>query len=121
MITLDGENLFGTGPHTIVPASWRRATDRRAFAGLDGEIIVDMGLRSRDVHQRGRLQADTAQALAGVIEQINARMDGLLHTLSDEHGTVFYPVVIEEFRPDTPVRHGRGYWCDYHIRYRQLP
>ncbi len=121
MSLLDGENLFDSGPHTILPGSWRRATDRRAFAGLGGEIIIDMGLRSRLIRQQGRLQGESAQALIATISQIEARMDGLLHTLSDDYDTVYYPVVVEMFRPSAPIRHGRGFWCNYHMRYRQLP
>lgn len=55
MSTLDGQDLFGSGPHRIRAGSWRRRVDRRAFPGLDGELILDMGMRSRNTLQEGRL------------------------------------------------------------------
>jgi hypothetical protein len=30
-------------------------------------------------------------------------------------------VVLEQFKPTTPIRLGRGCWCEYTIHYRQLP
>ena len=37
MSSLDGEDIFGSGPHTIRTGPWQRCLQRRGFAGIDGE------------------------------------------------------------------------------------
>jgi len=121
MSTLDSQNLFGSGPHAFQAGSWQRQIDRRGFAGLDGELILDQGLRSRTITQTGRLQAATAGQLTTILAKIDALVDGQLHTLVDNHAQTYERVFVEHFEPTTPARTGRGIWCDYTLRYRQLP
>lgn len=122
MSSLDGLDLFGSGPHAIRPGPWERAVERRSFAGLDGEVILDMGLRSRVITQTGRLQAASAQALQEALAGIESLVDGRVHSLTDNHGQSYLKVLVEYFEPTTPLQRGvRGFWCDYAIRYRQLP
>ncbi len=120
MSLLDNQDIFGSGPHSIRTSSWERNLDRRGFAGLDGELVLDMGLRGRNIHQTGRLQAQTASQLQSLITQIESFIDGKLHTLEDNYGTTYDSLVIEEFKPTTPLKLGRGYFCEYEVRYRQL-
>ncbi|GAH00463.1 unnamed protein product [marine sediment metagenome] len=56
-----------------------------------------------------------------LISQIEALLDGSLHTLVDNHAQTYANVLVEHFEPTTPIRSGRGLWCEYFIRYRQLP
>jgi hypothetical protein len=121
MSTLDGVNLFVSGPNRFVIGSWSRHQQRRGFAGLDGEMVIDHGRRSRVIRQHGRLQALTASALAGQLEDIDDRIDGQTHTLMDNHGRTFQRVMLESFDLTTQVQHGRSFWCEYAIQYRQLP
>ncbi len=121
MSAVDGQDLFASGPHSVRPEPWERALRRRGFAGVDGELVLDLGLRSRRVVQTGRLQAPTAQGVCALVGQIEAVADGRTHTLIDGTGCSYIPVIVEEFAPTTPVRRGRGFWCDYRITYRQLP
>jgi len=121
MSSLDGQDLFSSGPHTIRPESWQRSLDRRCFAGTDGELVLDMGLRSRMIIQNGRLQAATANALNTLITQIEDYIDGQLYTLIDNHSRQYTQVLIEKFEPVTPAQRGRNFWCEYTIHYRQLP
>ena len=121
MSSLDGQDLFGSGPHEIQLVGWQRALARRAFAGLDGELVLDLGLRSRVIEQRGRLQAATADDLDEIISQIEAMNDGSTHSLLDNHGRTHSRLVIESFQTTTALRRGRGFWCDYTVTYRQLP
>jgi len=121
MSSLDGQDLFGSGPHTVRATSWQRSVRRRGFPGLDGELILDMGLRSRIISQQGRLQAATADALNALITQIEQFLDGKPHTLVDDHGRSFPNVLLESFEPTTPLQRGRNFWCEYALRYRQLP
>ena len=121
MSSLGGQNLFGSGPHTIRPGSWQRSVQHRGFAGVNGELVLDMGLRSRLVLQDGRLQAASASALNTLISQIEQFVDGELHTLIDNYSHSYSPVFVEHFEPTTPIQRGRAFWCEYAIRYRQLP
>jgi len=121
MSALDGQDLFGSGPHAFQAGSWQRQTDRRGFAGLDGELVLDQGLRSRTITQTGRLQAATAGELTTIVAQIDAFVDGQLHTLVDNLARTHERVFVERFEPTTPARTGRGIWCDYVLQYRQLP
>ena len=120
MSSLDGEDIFGSGPHTIRTGPWQRSLQRRGFAGIDGELVIDMGLRSRVIMQEGRLQAATASAIQTFISQIEDFVDGRLHTLVGNHGEVFARLLVEQFEPTTPLQRGRGFWCEYGVRYRQL-
>ncbi len=121
MTTLDGQNLFGSGPHAVQAGPWERELQRRSFSGVDGELILDMGLRSRPIIQTGRLQAASATEVHGAISQIETFLDGKTHTLVDNHGQTYDGVILEAFEPTTPVRRGRGFWCEYKAGYRQLP
>ena len=121
MSTLDGVERFASGPHRFVPGSWARALDRRGFAGLDGEMVIDSGRRSRTIRQIGRLQGATAEDLAGQIDAIESLLDGQVHELADNHGREFPRVLLETFDLSTPLQRGRAFWCEYTLTYRQLP
>lgn len=121
MSTFNGLDLFGSGPHSIRPGSWPREQMRRGMAGLDGEVVIDLGRRSREIHQTGRLQATTAAELAALIDAVIALHDGAAYTLVDNHSQTHTHVMIDTFAPETPLRRGAGYWCDYTLTYRQLP
>jgi hypothetical protein len=121
MSALDGLDLFGSGPASLRVGPWQREVLRRGFAGLDGEALLDLGLRSRPLVLAGRLQAATAAELDALISAIEDRADGRLHTLTDNHAREFPRVLIEEFEPSGPIRAGRGFWCDYTVGFRQLP
>jgi len=118
--SLDSQDVFGSGPHTIRAGGPRRVLDSRSFAGVDGELVLDMGLRGREILQQGRLQAPTFDALSTQISAIEQLLDGELHTLTDNHGREYSHVIVERFEPSTPVHKGRDFWCDYTITYRQL-
>ncbi len=121
MSSLDGQNLFGSGPHSFQEGAWDRALLRRGFAGVHGELVLDLGLRSRAIEQNGRLQAVCADDLRTLITQIEGFIDGQEHQLVGNFGQTYLRVVLEQFKPTTPIRLGRGYWCEYTIHYRQLP
>ena len=115
------ENLFHSGPHAFRFEPWQRSMHRRGFAGADGEVVLDLGLRSRNIVQTGRLQAATADALHALLDAINAHCDGAVHDLVDNYGRSYSQVILERCETTTPVRCSRGFYCDYHIEYRQLP
>jgi hypothetical protein len=121
MSSYAGEDLFGSGPHAIRFGPWQRQLQRRGFAGVDGEMILDLGLRSRRIVQAGRLEAGTANGLAVLADAIDACCDASENTLVDNHGRSHARVILESFRPTTPRQRGRGFYCDYEIEYLQLP
>jgi len=116
-----GQNLFASGPHEFIPGPWARSIQRRGFAGLEGEMLLDLGLRSRPIVQTGRLKGATAQQVHEQLAAIGVLCDGKEHDLVDNHGQSYRRVVMEEFAPLTAVIAGRGCHCDYRISYRQLP
>ena len=75
MSSLDGSNIFSSGPHSFRPLAWQRQLQRRSFPGLDGELVLDMGMRSRRIVQQGRLQASSASSLAGLVAAIERFVD----------------------------------------------
>lgn len=121
MSTLDGLDLFSSGPNDVVAGSWARSLQRRSFAGVNGELILDLGLRCRNIVQSGRLQASSAAMLHTLISQIEQKLDGQTHTLVDNHEQSYSRVLVEHFELRGPIRRGRGFWCDYTLRYIQLP
>ena len=121
MSTFDGQDLFGSGPESIRPCAWERQLQRRGFAGVDGELVLDLGLRSRAIQQTGRLQGASAAAVTALAGAIEAYQDGEPHELIDDHGRTYPSAILEEFETTTPVKRGRGFWCEYVARYRQLP
>ena len=116
-----GETLFGSGTHAFRFGHWERSMQRRGFAGVNGEIVLDLGLRSRQIKQTGRLQADTADDLHEILDDINALGDGAEHVLIDNHGQSHQHVILERFGTTTGLQHSRGFYCDYEAEYRQLP
>ena len=121
MSSFNGVDLFGAGPHSFSLNGWPRQQVRRSFAGIDGEAVVDMGRRSRVIDQAGRLEASTAGELEALIGQIETYADGQAYCLIDNHGLSCETVILEQFELDGPIHTGRCIWCNYTIRYRQLP
>lgn len=118
---LDDLDLFASGPSDLRAGTWERRLLRRGLPGLDGECVLDFGLRGRPLHQAGRLQAPDAAALHALADAIAAFQDGRPHTLTDNHGRSREGVLLVRFEAATPVALGRGAWMDYRIEYLQLP
>lgn len=116
-----GQTLFDSGPHRFVLGPWQRQRIRRGFCGLDGALVIDLGLRGRSIAQTGRLQAPSAAQMHELIAAIETLANGQPRELIDNHGQVYSNVLLEEFEPAGPVQLGRGFFCDYHLRYWQLP
>lgn len=120
IVKIDDVDLFSSGPSEIIPGSWVRKTIHRGLVGLDGEVVLDFGRRSRTIIQRGRLQAAATSGLASSITAIEVLIDAQTHTLVDSNLQTYGNLLVEEFSPQSPVTLGKNYWCDYRITYRQL-
>lgn len=121
LTSFDGQELFASGPHSFQPGSWQRGLIRRSFAGVDDELLLDLGRRSRTMRQRGRLHGTTLADLQAQIDAIEAACDAQTHDLTDNLGRLHERVVMEGFELLCPIQAGCGFCCDYQIEYRQLP
>lgn len=121
MSSYAGQDLFGSGPHAFRFGPWQRSVQRRGFAGVSGELVLDLGVRSRQIFQTGRLEADSAGGLNSLLEVINAQGNGAEHALVDNHGQSHPHVILERFETTSPLRRGRRFHCDYKVDYRELP
>jgi len=120
MILLDQGNLFSSGPCVLRVGPWSHERQYRGLPGINGELVLHMGRRSRILTQTGRLQADTVETLQERIDRIETCNDGEIHALQNHHGDLFESLLVESFELTTPPQQGRGYWCDYTLTYRQL-
>ncbi len=120
-ITLDGQSLFASGPCSLTAGAWMRQLCRRKMPGLDGELVLDMGVSARPITQTGTLRADTAAALAALMQAVEALADGATHTLVDPAGMTYANAMLEAFEPSGPIRQWQGCSCQYTCRYLQLP
>ena len=120
IIIFDDQKLFGNGPYTIVALSWQRKTIEKGFAGLDGVLSIDLGMRGRKLKQKGRLVANSATALVKQINTITSYINGKTYTLLDQNGTSYANVRMDNFNPLEPVGKASQTRCEYEIIYTQL-
>lgn len=119
-VTLDGQAVFDEQGLTIVADGRNRASLERAIAGLDGVLSIDLGARSRRIHQTGALHAPSRAAMHGRIKTITDFMDGCTHTLATADGQVFPSVRMDTFKKIAEYPGGAGIVTDYEILYTQL-
>lgn len=119
-IMFDSQAIFGAGRHLLQPGSWRRESTDRGFAGLDGMMSVDLGLRERKLKQRGFLSAASIAGLMQLMANISAYIDGQGYTLLDQHGITYANVRMDSFRLLNPIAVGNQSQCEYEITYTQL-
>jgi hypothetical protein len=111
--------LFDEEGFELEVKSLKRNVINRCAAGLDGQMSIDLGLRGRKIMQRGELRAKNESELQKKIEEINAYIDGQLHTLKCPDGRIFSNLLIEEFETDTVIKSGAQTSCRYQIIFIQ--
>ena len=119
-ILFNGERLFGGGQHLVLAMSWRRESVERGFAGLDGVLSIDLGMRGRTLKQRGRLSAGSVVAMAELTDDISSYIDGQAYTLVDQNGISYGNVRMDSFKLSGPIAVGNQASCEYEIVYTQL-
>ncbi|MCK5270187.1 MAG: hypothetical protein KAJ46_05350 [Sedimentisphaerales bacterium] len=119
-ITFNDEKLFGVGEHKLKLLSWRRETIERGFAGLDGVVSIDLGLRERKLKQQGRLSAVSTAALLKLMKEITNYIDGQAYKLVDQYGTVYEQVRMDSFTVPGSITSANQACCEYEIIYTQL-
>ena len=119
-VTLGGQNLFDQQQLNIETSSIRRASVERSMPGLDGVLSIDLGRRSRQVIQKGTLQAKSRTQMNDRIGVISAYLDGSTHTLTTSNGEVFENLRMDVFKAGKEQISGAGMVIDYEIVYTQL-
>ena len=119
-VLFDSKALFGVGRHVLQPGSWRRESTDRGFAGLDGVMSVDLGLRERKLQQRGFLSAASVAALMQLIENVSSYINGQCYELVDQHGVTYANTRMDSFKLLSPMAVGNQSQCEYEIAYTQL-
>jgi len=118
--TLDGQKLFDERDFKIEPGSVSRDSIERTVSGLDGVLSIDLGRRSREIKQRGVLQAKSPSQMHERINTISAYMDGNTHTLATSNEEEFDNLRMDAFKATNNRVSGGGFCCDYEIIYTQL-
>jgi len=99
--------------------TFKRGVIQRSAAGLDGQLAIDTGLRSRKLVQTGQMRAKSQTELQRQIDSVNSLIDGQLHTLKCPDGRVFENLLIETFETETILKGGAYVSCEYRITYVQ--
>jgi len=118
--TLDGEDLFGSGPHMVETGSPARRVEDVAFNGLAGGLAVDLGDGPRPLRQTGVLSAATEWNLALLLAAIEAFIDGRTYTLTAPDGTDYPNCRVTALERLGPPQVGTLWHQPYRVTYHQL-
>ena len=116
---LDDEVIFNEETFVLEIKSPQRSIIQRSAAGLDGQVSIDLGLRSRKLVQRGELRAKSKTELQKRIDEISELLDGDAHILRCPDGKIFENLLIEDFHNGSFVSGGANISCQYDIAYIQ--
>jgi hypothetical protein len=120
MATFDSEQLFGSGPtrFKIGAVELRHAVQQPP--GSLGVRLDSQGTQARKITQGGSLIADSSAQLQALADSIEAKLDGLPHTLVDGLGRVWSDTVMLRFDADEFVRVGARWKASYRVEYLQV-
>jgi hypothetical protein len=117
--TLDG--IIEFEQMDLAVGSWRRASIERSAAGVDGALKVDLGMRTREIVQKGVIRAPSRSALMAKVDFIRDNQDGACHTMeTSAGGERFEDMWIEKVMVSGTEYGGSGASCEIEIRYVQL-
>ena len=112
--------LFDEQDLEIQPSSFNRASMEKSVPGLNGVLSIDLGQRSKEITQKGALQAKSSALLDKRIAAISAFMDGVTHKLATNTGRQFDNLRMDVFKLYNERISGVGVAVDYEIVYTQL-
>ena len=118
--SLDGQALFDERQLKIEPESLVRDSIKRAAAGLDGVLSIDLGERCRRITQKGTLRAASMAELNNRIAAISAFVDGDTHVLAMSDGKEFGELRMDSLSTNSERTSSSGVSIDYEIVYTQL-
>ncbi len=119
-VTLDGHFLFDEQGLEIQPGGFNRASMEKNVPGLNGVLSIDLGQRSREITQKGVLQAKSRGSLDKRIAAVSGFMDGDTHKLVTGTGRQFDNLRIDVFKLSNERTTSVGIAVDYEIIYTQL-
>ena len=100
--------------------SLKRSEMERSAPGLNGVVSIDLGMRQRQIIQKGMLRSSSTKALNENIELLSSFVDGKNHLLTVEGGQVFGDLRMDKFEVDDKVHSGRDVSCKFTVTYTQL-
>ncbi|MBL7140767.1 MAG: hypothetical protein ISS74_07645 [Planctomycetes bacterium] len=118
--SLDGEHLFGSGPHVVEVGSPAHRVEDVAFNGLSGGLAVDLGEGPRTLRQTGVLSAATDWNLALLLAAIEAFIDGRTYTLTAPNGVDYPNCRVAALERLGPPQVGTAWHQPYRVTYQQL-
>lgn len=114
------DNMIAIEDTSVEVESWERDSIDRSVAGLDGILSIDLGMRGREILQKGILRAASGEGLSEKIASVQVLMDGKSHTLSFDDGREFADIRIDAFEVGRRQFGGSGVSCACVIKYTQL-
>jgi len=116
---LDDKIFFPETIFALEVESPQRNIIQKSAAGLDGQVNIDLGFRTRKLVQKGELRARNQAELGKQIDEINELIDGKLHILGSPDGRIFENLLIDEFQTGSSITGGAHTCCQYKITYIQ--
>jgi hypothetical protein len=107
-LTVDGDALFGPGPHEVVAGAVQRRAKETLFPGLDGVYLLTLRGDRQPIAQQGLLVGtdltvtEAEAALQALKDGLNALVYDGTHSLVDDFGRTYSGLVLEEWRPTGP-------------------
>ncbi len=120
MVLLDNDAIFASGTAVLQMGPIKLRHTIRNTPGSYGARLDIEGKQVRQIDQVGCLIADTSLDLQALIDAIQSKLDGLTHTLFDEHGKAWTDCVMISFKSGAFIRIGARWRCDYTIEYLQV-
>ena len=114
------DNAIAIEDTSVEVESWERDSIDRSVAGLDGVLSIDLGMRGREILQKGILRAASSAGLSEKIASVQVLMDGKSHTLSFDDGRAFADLRIDLFDVGRRQFGGSGVSCACVIKCTQL-
>ncbi len=114
------DNVIAIEESSVVVGSLVRDSIERSVSGLDGVLSIDLGIRGREIIQKGFLRAVSSAGLSNRIALIQVLMDGKSHTLSLDDGREFSDLRMDAFEAERCEFAGGGISCECTIKYTQL-
>jgi len=119
-IFIDAVEVFDDPGVAVKVGSWEREKIERSCGGLNGVISIDLGLRSREIIQKGILRAKSFAGIGEKIEEVEDFIDGKEHSVEFGDGRSFERVRVDTFLVSELRHNSSGVFCDYKMVYTQL-
>jgi hypothetical protein len=120
MVTFDNAQLFASGPTRFKIGAVELRHAEQHSPGSLGVRLDSQGTLARKMTQGGSLIADNSVELQTLVDSIEAKLDGLPHTLVDNLGRVWSDTVMLRFDADEFVRIGARWKAAYRVEYLQV-